>query len=545
MIAQKLKEIKKSSSASTLHGAARRGDIPAIEHFLAQGADINQLSSTGKSALIWAASYGHKSAVEFLLEKKADIDLLSQQDRTALMHATFYGHADIVEVLLLKGACHAKKTKVGGTALMYACVSPRDDLVRLLLAAKASTSDRMANGFTPLLIAASRGHKKNVELLLEQGDFLDAYSDKGPALLWASQAGHSEVAQLLRDAKIVSDIIFTIKEQLTKISYGAGNQSFDKGDAQHALEEFLNIKKNLQGIVEQCLRLIKKSKETNDIYRKNIIELCNTLLTLSATNSIVELNEIYNYVKSSSPQLTPLSNGSDRREASDVDAKKSSSENWMLDRELLSKTASDTLCARIVCLLNRSMPLDYSMRLSLRYSFEELHKRYGKPDLKLIPYLNLAIKRNAEMGLLPLLQEYLEDQICSPMLYLGKGNSFPLQMLTEFGKCVPEGKEKSKTAAGHETFSVEGVKQSFQERMDQIFLEGSSIDDTLTELAKLKVEIQTSSTWSKARLPFSMARFNVDPVKKAKEELDARMTGYCDRLKHCKAQAAPELSLLR
>ena len=54
--------------------AAKRGDLPAVERFIANGADVNVKTTDGITALMIASLNGHKEVVQSLLIKGADVN---------------------------------------------------------------------------------------------------------------------------------------------------------------------------------------------------------------------------------------------------------------------------------------------------------------------------------------------------------------------------------------------------------------------------------------------------------------------------------------
>src|SRR5215471_12239594 len=90
------------SSWTSLHRAARRGDIVAVKLLLAEGADINARSSIDETPLFLALE--HKAAVELLLANGANANIKRSDGWTPLHWAALYGHKDVLELLLCNGA---------------------------------------------------------------------------------------------------------------------------------------------------------------------------------------------------------------------------------------------------------------------------------------------------------------------------------------------------------------------------------------------------------------------------------------------------------
>jgi len=96
--------VSSKAGLSSLHWAARYGDIEKVKKLARGGADINCMGKNGDTPLHYAAMNGHRETVEVLLELGADIDQKSHRGYTALHFSVSRGRPDIVSLLLSKGA---------------------------------------------------------------------------------------------------------------------------------------------------------------------------------------------------------------------------------------------------------------------------------------------------------------------------------------------------------------------------------------------------------------------------------------------------------
>lgn len=98
-----------------LWGAARTGDLKGIKRYLAEGADINELSpETNISPLSWATMMGHAKAAELLIQLGADVNVRQEDGGTPLHIAASLGRAEIAELLIKEGADVNAKNRGGG-----------------------------------------------------------------------------------------------------------------------------------------------------------------------------------------------------------------------------------------------------------------------------------------------------------------------------------------------------------------------------------------------------------------------------------------------
>jgi len=84
--------------STTLHQAAERGDVAAVEKLLDEGADVNARDEGGASPLHAAAFAGHRNVIRLLIKRGADINLEDNDGDTPLGFAK-----DDATAKLLKG----------------------------------------------------------------------------------------------------------------------------------------------------------------------------------------------------------------------------------------------------------------------------------------------------------------------------------------------------------------------------------------------------------------------------------------------------------
>ena len=98
-----------------LWGAAKKGDVAAIERLAVEGASPDAKDvKYGLPAVCAAAEGGHTAAVEALLRLGANPNATTKSGRTALMNAAVSGQAECVRLLLAAGADAALRATGGG-----------------------------------------------------------------------------------------------------------------------------------------------------------------------------------------------------------------------------------------------------------------------------------------------------------------------------------------------------------------------------------------------------------------------------------------------
>jgi DUF1680 family protein/ankyrin repeat protein len=221
----------KGADTSSLHVAARIGDLAKVKEFLEKGIDIHMKDTRNRTALHYAAEDGHKEIVELLLANGADVNIGERYyNRTAAEFAMGRDHKEIVELLISKGAnisplnltlymkeeAKAKElieggadvnrpTSYGTTPLHRAVEGGLKDIVELLIAKGADVNSRDNWDWTPLH-SAVYGHNEIVELLIAKGADTTARDGGGRTPLWyAEKRGHTEIVELLRKHRAKED----------------------------------------------------------------------------------------------------------------------------------------------------------------------------------------------------------------------------------------------------------------------------------------------------------------------------------------------------
>ncbi|MEW6350864.1 MAG: ankyrin repeat domain-containing protein [Thermodesulfobacteriota bacterium] len=205
-----------------LSDAAMDGNVAEVRRLLDLGADVNERSHSGLTALIWAAWRGRLEVTSLLLKRGAHIHVQSVHGFTALNRAARDGHLEVVRLLLDLGA--GVDQRVLSAALGNAERKGAEDVVKLLgeRATRQSLTEAAEHGeveqvrrlilasdhvkrqvredSSTLFAAVEFGHASVLRVLIEHGADPNARDVFGePILVFAGRSGESEIVSLLLD----------------------------------------------------------------------------------------------------------------------------------------------------------------------------------------------------------------------------------------------------------------------------------------------------------------------------------------------------------
>jgi len=95
--------------AISIHDAAADGNIEAVKHHLAAGADVNAKNGERCTPLHLAAGEGHKEVAELLIAKGADVNAKNAIDETPLDLAIENDKTELADLLRKHGGKTKKK----------------------------------------------------------------------------------------------------------------------------------------------------------------------------------------------------------------------------------------------------------------------------------------------------------------------------------------------------------------------------------------------------------------------------------------------------
>jgi ankyrin repeat protein len=131
-----------AGDGSTIHRAARTGDLILLGSELQRGVNPNSRDDRGRTPLIDAVSGGHLEAVHLLLSSGAEVNARTKAGGTALIEAAARGRLSVTRELVKSGADLNVSQRGWGTALETAERTGHNQIAAMLRQAGARSSGR-------------------------------------------------------------------------------------------------------------------------------------------------------------------------------------------------------------------------------------------------------------------------------------------------------------------------------------------------------------------------------------------------------------------
>ena len=173
-------QLRLNTKTSQLFEAAAWENVAAVSDLLAEGADIDGQTESGRTALMAGASFGNTEVLQMLLNAGAETETKDSDGWTSLMWAATDGNVKAVELLLNHGADRELKDKDGKTALILAGERNHKAIVEMLRNYQRSgqfseskftaKDDPLQRALTQDIVAKNNAVKTEAELYRDQGN---------------------------------------------------------------------------------------------------------------------------------------------------------------------------------------------------------------------------------------------------------------------------------------------------------------------------------------------------------------------------------------
>jgi ankyrin repeat protein len=190
-----------------LHAAAARGDAPAIERLVNDGADMDVRDSNRRTPLHVAAFTKQDAAAVKLMSLGADPNALDGQRYDIVTIASVADDVPMLKTALKGGGKATNITSpYDGTALIAAAHLGHDEVVRTLIAAGAPLDHVNNLGWTALIesIVLGNGGKRHIachDALVKAGANVNIADRSGATpLTLAKRRGYAEMVAILDKA---------------------------------------------------------------------------------------------------------------------------------------------------------------------------------------------------------------------------------------------------------------------------------------------------------------------------------------------------------
>lgn len=148
-----------------------------LTQFINEGADINESSERGSTALNIASACGDTAFVEFLLSRGADTSIANYHGLTAFLSSVQKGHIDIFNLLVNEQNIEQLDTENNWTPLFHAYANGRYDVFNKLIEQGANIHHIDNNGKPILLI--TQKYPSMIQILVDKGVDINAQDKLG------------------------------------------------------------------------------------------------------------------------------------------------------------------------------------------------------------------------------------------------------------------------------------------------------------------------------------------------------------------------------
>lgn len=192
-----------------------------VKELLDSGADINFFNYKRETPLMKAAER-NSEILQLLIDSGANLDQRSIKGFTALRYAINGGDLKAVEILLKSGVQVDLSDNAGNTPLFEAC-DTFPESVKLLISAGANVNAANIGGQTPIMIA-SADNPEIIEILIKNGAHINSADNEGwTPLMYASKYQSRSIPILLKQNNININLRDNQGHTALQIAAASGN----------------------------------------------------------------------------------------------------------------------------------------------------------------------------------------------------------------------------------------------------------------------------------------------------------------------------------
>lgn len=212
---QGIGHIKDTFGEAPIIHAVRKENLELLKYVIEQGANVNTQDANGRNALYYAARQGNVAIAKKLVKAGANPSIAEKSSRyPPVVIAALNGHREVVSFLKTVDKETPRMDIISGLLHFYARRGKTTLVTRILGSNQEYDIDfKDEKGWTPLVAAASSGHDKVAQELINAGAKVDSRTSlRTTALHHAARGGHLNVTELL----LASDADPNAQDQLGK-----------------------------------------------------------------------------------------------------------------------------------------------------------------------------------------------------------------------------------------------------------------------------------------------------------------------------------------
>ncbi|AFM23745.1 ankyrin repeat domain-containing protein [Desulfomonile tiedjei] len=185
---------------TALMTAASAGNLELITFLIDQGADVYAKDLYGGTVLMYAASQSNIEVLKFFIDKGLDVKSKNNKGDTTLMSAASGGNLEVMKFLVDNGVDVNAANKNGDTALTAHASQQNLDVFQFLIDRGADVNAKSKDGTTVLMRVSTGGNLRAVKFLISKGADVNAVGRHGEtALLFATMTDRLEIMKFLVD----------------------------------------------------------------------------------------------------------------------------------------------------------------------------------------------------------------------------------------------------------------------------------------------------------------------------------------------------------